>query len=195
MIGDGARWDERHAAAIAAGDADRAPASWITRHLPVLRSQAPGRALDVACGRGRHALLLARLGFDVEALDASAVAVDHLRGRAEAEDLPVDARVADLRDEPLPEGPFAVVVDAFFLERRLFAAMAERLAPGGVLLVVTYLATTSDASEWWLRPGELATAFEGLDVLELLEGPPAPGERPQAALAARRPLAPELRAV
>ena len=38
-----------------------------------------GRALDVACGDGRNALYLAQLGYMVDAIDVSDVAIDALR--------------------------------------------------------------------------------------------------------------------
>jgi cyclopropane fatty-acyl-phospholipid synthase-like methyltransferase len=56
------------------------------------------RVLDVPAGSGRHALELARRGYDVVAVDVSAEAVAHLRATAEADGLRVDARQADMRD-------------------------------------------------------------------------------------------------
>ncbi|MFF8013704.1 methyltransferase domain-containing protein [Streptomyces sp. NPDC007929] len=43
-----------------------------------------GRALDLGCGPGRNALYLAERGFDVDAVDLSATAVDWARERARA---------------------------------------------------------------------------------------------------------------
>ncbi|MGW3140467.1 class I SAM-dependent methyltransferase [Streptomyces sp. NPDC001139] len=42
----------------------------------------PGRALDLGCGPGRNALYLASLGFEVDAVDLSPVAIDWARERA-----------------------------------------------------------------------------------------------------------------
>ena len=42
------------------------PSPWILRHLDAV---APGRAIDVAAGSGRHAFAMADLGFSVTAVD------------------------------------------------------------------------------------------------------------------------------
>ncbi|MDQ3610513.1 MAG: class I SAM-dependent methyltransferase, partial [Actinomycetota bacterium] len=68
-------WDARYA------DADRpwlsAPSGTVAGALAGL---APGRALDVATGTGRHAVWLASSGWQVTAVDFSAVGV--AQGRA-----------------------------------------------------------------------------------------------------------------
>jgi ubiquinone/menaquinone biosynthesis C-methylase UbiE len=71
---------------------------------PMLEAVPPGRALDAACGTGRHAATLAALGHDVVGIDANdamlAVArakvpsADFRAGRLEA--LPVDDASVDL---------------------------------------------------------------------------------------------------
>ena len=63
-------WDKRWA--TSEGRAD-----WLEPHpavvaiLPELRARGAKRVLDLGCGVGRHALLLAEHGFDVEAIDGS----------------------------------------------------------------------------------------------------------------------------
>ena len=52
------------------------------------------RALDLGCGVGRHALLFARLGFDVSAVDLAEAGLAEVRRGAEAEGLTIDARAA-----------------------------------------------------------------------------------------------------
>ena len=52
-------------------------ADWLEPHpavaaiLPELHAHGARRALDFGCGVGRHSLLLAEHGFDVEAIDGS----------------------------------------------------------------------------------------------------------------------------
>ena len=55
-----------------------------------------GRALEVACGRGRNALLLASAGLHVTAVDRDAHALARLQDQADRLGLPVTTRVVDL---------------------------------------------------------------------------------------------------
>ena len=51
------------------------------RLVPLVAETAPGRALDVGCAGGRNTVFLARHGWDVQALDASAAMVEETRRR------------------------------------------------------------------------------------------------------------------
>jgi hypothetical protein len=42
----------------------------------------------------------------------------------------------DLETDPLPAGPWDLILNFYFLERRLFPAYAAALAPGGLLVVI-----------------------------------------------------------
>jgi SAM-dependent methyltransferase len=101
----------------------------------------PGRALDLACGEGRHAVWLAERGWQVTAVDFSEVAIAKGRARAARERVDVDFRCSDLLDfEPEP-GAFDLVLVLFLQlpgnERRLVLSRAAgALAPGGTLLLV-----------------------------------------------------------
>jgi 2-polyprenyl-3-methyl-5-hydroxy-6-metoxy-1,4-benzoquinol methylase len=66
------KWDARH------GDAQKRPvvAEVLAQNRHLL--PAAGAALDLACGLGGNALLLAELGLEVKAWDLSAVAVRRL---------------------------------------------------------------------------------------------------------------------
>jgi len=97
-----------------------------------------GRALDLGAGDGRNSLFLARQGFAVEAVDVAAEAVAKLRARATAVDLPVAARVCDIRHLRLaPERYDLVVADTVLCHlalvevRRRAAAITAALRPGG----------------------------------------------------------------
>ncbi|MBA3382282.1 MAG: class I SAM-dependent methyltransferase [Actinobacteria bacterium] len=106
-----------------------------------VRGLAPGRALDLACGEGRHAVWLAELGWSVTAVDFSEVAVAKGRARAVREKVEIDFRTVDLLDfEPEP-GAFDLVLVLFLQlppdERGLVLSRAEAaLAPGGTFLLI-----------------------------------------------------------
>src|SRR5437879_5918957 len=57
---------------------------------------APGRALDIACGAGRHALWLAERGWSVTAVDSSPTAIQILQRRSAEKAVQVNSVVADL---------------------------------------------------------------------------------------------------
>ena len=71
--------------------------------------RAPIKVLDLGCGQGRDALFIARLGHQVLAVDTSVTGISQLDAEAKAENLPIDAIVANLIDYH-PTGFFGVVV-------------------------------------------------------------------------------------
>jgi rhodanese-related sulfurtransferase len=151
------------------------PSAWILENADLL--PRGGRALDVACGRGRHALLLAGAGFRVDAVDRDEARIAGLEATADRLELPVEARVVDLEtgDVDLGDGVYGVVLVFHYLHRPLFPALLRALAPGGVLLYETF--TTAQAArgkptnpDFLLQPGELVARVAPLEVLRQREG-------------------------
>jgi len=187
------RWAERDVAAL-----ERAPAEWLVQSSSLLLTAPGRRALDVACGDGRNAGHLARLGFTVDAVDISDVAVEALRAAAAARRLAIRPRRIDLEHAPLPVAAYDTIVQISYLQRDLFGALAEALAPGGILVVETF--TRSHVQElgaamdprYLLDAGELRHAFPTLTLLRYREGIVQRDEhrRAVASAVARRPPAP-----
>ncbi|SDY52395.1 Methyltransferase domain-containing protein [Modestobacter sp. DSM 44400] len=99
----------------------------------------PGRAVDLAAGEGRHARWLAGLGWDITAVDFSAVGLD--RGRVEAGGDAVRWVVADVLDwTPSPADLDLVFVAYLHLPEADTVDLLSRaigwLRPGGRLLVL-----------------------------------------------------------
>jgi rhodanese-related sulfurtransferase len=152
------------------------PAAWVLENADLYAGQS--RVLDVACGKGRHALLFAAAGFTVEAVDRDADALAALSATAEALGLAVRVRHGDLEqpDVNLGAGAFDVIVVTNYLHRPLFPVLHRALAVRGLLVYDTF--TTAQAAlpdgpsnpAFLLEPGELRTLVATLDVLREREG-------------------------
>lgn len=186
MVRDSDRWDRRYAT----GDAPTQPAA---SFVELAEGLAPGRAVDVAGGAGRHALWLAASGWAVTLLDASPVGVDLARRRADGAGLPVTAEVHDLAATPLPPGPYDLVVIVAFLDHDVLDQVPDVLAAGGRLLFVQPTTTNLERHarpprRFLLAPGQMSAiaARLGLQVEVCDEGWSA-DDRHEARLLARRP--------
>jgi len=186
------RWNERYAREDLVPFPD-APAQWLVEHRELLTGG--GRALDVACGDGRNALYLAQLGYEVDAIDASDVVIDALRTAAAERALAIAPRVVDLEREPLPAGPYDAIVVLNFLQRDLFGALEDALAPGGLLVYETLSQAhveeldNSFNPDYLLDRDELLHAFPRLEVVAHRDGvvERTGGPRGVGSLVARRP--------
>ena len=130
---DKEKWDKKYTEM--AGLLDKRPPSELVGGF---YSEAPGtRALDLACGGGRHALFLAEKGFDVDAVDISTVALDALRSHTGLERINIIE--ADL-DSFVPEiGAYDLIVKTNYLDRDLIERAKKALKPGGIMIVETYM--------------------------------------------------------
>lgn len=105
----------------------------------------PGRALDLGCGEGGDSVHLARLGWQVTAIDVSPTALARTREMAAAAGVSslVTTEQHDLASS-FPSGSFDLVVAMFFqspleLAREdVLSRAAESLDPGGHLVVVEH---------------------------------------------------------
>lgn len=124
---DAAHWDERYASRPWL----REPSSTVADAVAGL---PPGRAVDLAAGTGRHALALADLGWQVTAVDFSAVGI--ATGRAGDPDGRVTWVVSDVAAWQ-PAGPVDLVLAAYVqLGPEGLQRAAGWLADGGRLVVV-----------------------------------------------------------
>ncbi|MES9966546.1 MAG: class I SAM-dependent methyltransferase [Sedimenticola sp.] len=156
-------WDRRHAAAEGLGE----PARVLEENLHLL--PPGGDALDLACGRGVNAMLLAQAGLNVTAWDSSVVAIARLDEAANEAGLKISAEVRDVVDAPPEPGSFDVILVSHFLDRSLVQAISAALRRGGLLFYQTFSEErVSDAGPsnpgFRLADNELLTMFDSLDV-------------------------------
>jgi tellurite methyltransferase len=142
----------------------------------------PGCALDLACGKGRNAIWLAEHGWQVTAVDRSPVAIPG-----------VDTHAADLEKHEfqIVEAAWDLIVVSYYLQRDLFEPIKRGIAPGGIVLAIVHIFEPGhEQSRFSLHPGELATYFEGWEILHYYEGKPRDPDHKRAAaeIVATRPL-------
>lgn len=131
-------WDRRWAT-----DAGRA--GWVDAHpavvalLPELEARGAKTALDLGCGVGRHALLLAERGFAVEAFDGSETGLAVLRESAAARSLALGVRQGNAEALPYPDGAFDFVLSWNVIYHGTLGDTGSRIAeiwrvlkPGGL---------------------------------------------------------------
>jgi SAM-dependent methyltransferase len=134
---------------------DTPPSHWVCRFVPLI--PAGGEVLDLACGAGRHARLLAGLHYRVEAVDGDEQLLAGLAGVAG-----IATRRADLEGGPWPYygRQFEGIVVTNYLWRPLLPSLMASLAEGGVLIYETFMAGNErfgrpSNPQFLLRPGEL----------------------------------------
>ncbi|HYU38320.1 MAG TPA: class I SAM-dependent methyltransferase [Acidimicrobiia bacterium] len=187
---------------------DRPGNPLITLEQPVvwelLDAFPPGRALDAACGTGRHAAHLAERGHEVAGVDGSPEMLELARGR-----VPEDVRLreGDLHALPVDDGEFDLALCALALGhcdelRAPVAELARAVHSGGAVVLSDLhpamsvaggqaLFEGADRSLAFVREhvhlhGEYLEAFAdaGLDVVRCLEprfGPEEAGMQGMAA--------------
>ncbi len=176
MLGGMSRWTgpRDHAPAPIDG-----PSSWLLACADLLPRGPGGRpdALDVACGFGRHALLLASAGYRVHAIDRDPDRVRFVQEMADRLGFDVRGDVRDLESGEARLEPDAcdLAIVTHYLHRPLFPALVRTLRRGGVLLYETF--TTAQAAcgqpqnpAFLLEPGELPRLVAPLRVLRQREG-------------------------
>ena len=141
-----------------ADDARGAPLRWIVQWAGLV---TPGATvLDLAAGRGRHALFFAERGHTVVAVD---------RDTSRLPDHPnIEPLAADLEDgSPWPlSRRFGAVVVTNYLHRPLMPALLDAVEPGGVLLYQTFM----EGNERFGRPTNPTHLLRDGELLELVRG-------------------------
>ncbi len=128
---------------------------------------AQGKALDLACGLGGNALLLARHGLETEAWDISSVALQRLAEQSQALGLQIKPKQVKITPEIMPHQAFDVIVVSRFLDRSLCPSIMAALKTDGLLFYQTFVQDKLTASgpsnpDYLLRKNELLSLFPSL---------------------------------
>ena len=140
------------------------PSPWVQRFAALIPA---GEVLDLACGSGRHARLLAALGHAVLAVDRDPAALLCAAGPGiVTQACELEAPAAALHDPgwPFAAQRFAAIVVCNYLHRPLMAALLNSLKPDGVLIYETFSLGNAHFGkpsnpDFLLAPGELLSAL------------------------------------
>jgi SAM-dependent methyltransferase len=165
------------------------PSPWVKRWAALFEPGA--RALDLACGSGRHLRWLAAQGLRVTGVDRDAETAGALGTLGEI-------LVADLETGawPLTGRTFDAVVVTNYLWRPRWPELLALLAPGGVLICETFAHGQQTIGrparpEFLLNPGELLRLCQSLRVVAFEDGfEDPPGRFVQRIVAVREEAAP-----
>lgn len=167
---DAEKWDERYAGADSVWTDN--PNVFVAE---VLDNAEPGTAVDLAAGEGRHAVWLAKRGWDVTAVDFSGVGLQ--RAQMWADEAGVGQRLttvtSDIADYvPLPDSLdlllLAYVQVPADVRRRAIQQCAAGLRVGGQVVVVAH--DSSNLAEGTGGPPDPAVLYTAEDVTADLEG-------------------------
>jgi SAM-dependent methyltransferase len=172
---DAEQWDEKYAAneLVWGAEPNRFVRAQCER-LPV------GRAVDLACGEGRNALWLARLGWKATGVDFSNVAIERAR-RLTTREAPAVAgrltwRVGDVTAEPIKRGGYDLALISYLhLAPEANAAVIRNagyaVAPGGHLVIVGH--DRRNLSEGVGGPPDAARLYDGDEIRAVLADVPS----------------------
>ncbi|WP_439503174.1 class I SAM-dependent methyltransferase [Methylophaga sp.] len=156
------KWDQRYRTEIAVYPE---PALVLTQNQHLLPEQ--GIALDLACGLGANALLMASLGLQTHAWDISSEALAKLNAEIQQRQLQVITEQRDVSVVAPDNSSFDVIVVSQFLDRKLCPKLINALKPGGLLFYQTFCRDKVDGSgpqnpEFLLADNELLNLFTSL---------------------------------
>ena len=126
------KWDKR----FATSDTPPNAAKVLQDHTALLPKQ--GHALDLACGLGGNALLLAGHGLNTSAWDISATGLSKAQLFAAQQKLSLTTKQIDLEADTFPAETFDVITVSHYLHRPLFAALICALNKGGMIFYQTF---------------------------------------------------------
>ena len=168
------RWDRRFE------DSDfwlwKVPARFLVDNIALFPR---GRALDVASGPGRNAIFLARRGFTVDAVDISGVGHKMAQASIKEAGAEVEKKVnpifADLGNYIIGPDTYELIINFYYLNRKLIDAMIGGLKDGGYLVFETFTKDhpgfrESSNPDHYLDRNELLGLVSPLDIVFYQEG-------------------------
>lgn len=138
-------------------------------------------ALCLGEGEGRNAVFLAQQGFEVLAVDSSAVGLQKAGRLATDRGVHIETLVADLADYTIEPDAWDLIVSIFChvppaIRRRLHAEVVTGLRPGGVFILEAYTPAQLEwgtggppTAELMMTRDALVEELDGLEFEEAVE--------------------------
>ena len=158
------KWDQRYHNCTDPGD----PCWVLDNYRHLLPSH--GSALDLACGLGANALLMAQSGLQTHAWDISQTALQKLSMFARQRQLSINTVQRDVERHPPEQHSFDVIVVSQFLYRPIMSALVAALKPHGLLFYQTFHEKKTcqqgpSRSEFLLKRNELLKLLSPLELV------------------------------
>ena len=172
---DKQKWDKKYAEG--AYESKTHPAvflaeqlAFITAALREARIPEPWRALDLACGAGRNSHFLSTNGFEVDAIDISAVGLARAAENAPPDTPGINWLCRDLDEFDANEfGRYHLIIMMRYVNLPLLKRVTQNLHPGGFILCEKHLRTDESVvgprnPAFRVAPGELKQALSTLKI-------------------------------
>ena len=151
----------------------REPAQFLIKNMDLLPK---GKVLDVAMGSGRHAIYMAKMGFEVEGIDISQEAVNNALELARKSGVNLIGHVVDLeRDHYIQKESYDIIICFNYLQRSLIPYIKEGLRIGGMVVYETFIIDQArfrkpKNPDYLLKHNELLDMFREFRCLRYREG-------------------------
>ena len=164
-MGDADKWDKKY---LSNPSQEAQPARVLRENQYLLPKQ--GRALDLACGRGANALLLAQHGLETHSWDISEVVIAQLKKKQTDLNLMLHPLQRDVVDSPPESDSFDVIVVSRFLERKIIPELISALRSNGLIFYQTFIQNKVSSAgpknlDYLLASNELLNLFSSLNIV------------------------------
>lgn len=164
-----------------------------------------GKVLSLGEGEGRNAVYLAELGFEVLAVDSSAVGLAKAQKLAKSRGVTIETQVADLANYDIQPGNWDVIMSFFchvpsVIRKPLHRKVVRGLCAGGVFVLEAYTPAQLElktggppTKDQMMSLASLQEELAGLDfihgveVVRMVEGRQRTGQGAVVQILARKP--------
>jgi SAM-dependent methyltransferase len=133
-----------------------------------------GKALSLGEGEGRNAVYLAKMGFEVTAVDFSEVGLQKAQALAQQHGVQIQCICADLKDFDISSDRWHLLVSVFSqpesaVRQRLYGQLSQSLYPGGAFVLESKVGADPSGKDRYPSLNVLRQEIGPLHVIHALE--------------------------